>query len=132
MAVTEPSGAGLVRLNALVARQRRELDAMRADAAARSVADLARGMLMERLGCTPAEAQRQLTRLAAESGISATELAVQITRAEPPGQPPEPGVHQASLAGATIETAACSSCWPACRRCAAETSAPGCRRPMTR
>jgi len=106
VAVTDPSGADLVRLNALVARQRRELDAMRAAAAARSVADLARGMLMERLGCTPAEAQRQLTRLAAESGIGATELAAQITRAEPLGQPPEPGMHQVSLAGATIESAA--------------------------
>jgi PAS domain-containing protein len=104
--MTEPSGADLVRLNALVARQRRELDAMRAHAAARSVADLARGMLMEQLGCTSAEAQRQLARLAAESGIGVTELAAQITRAEPPGQPPEPGMHQASLAGATIETAA--------------------------
>ena len=104
--MTEPSGAGLVRLNALVARQRRELDALRSQAAARSVVDLARGMLMERLGCTPAEAQRQLARLAAESGIGATELAAQITRAQPPGVPPEPGMHQVSLAGAAIETAA--------------------------
>jgi serine phosphatase RsbU (regulator of sigma subunit)/PAS domain-containing protein len=104
--VTEPSEADVVRLNALVARQRRELDAMRSQAAARSVVDLARGMLMEQLGCTPAEAQRQLARLAAESGISTTELAAQITRAEPPGQPPEPGTHLLSLAGAAIETAA--------------------------
>jgi len=106
VAVTEPSGTDLVRLNALVARQRRELDTLRSQAAARSVVDLARGMLMERLGCTPAEAQRQLARLAGESGTSATELATQITRAQPPGQPPEPGVHQVSLAGAAIETAA--------------------------
>jgi PAS domain-containing protein len=106
VAVTEPSGADLVRLNALVARQRRELDKMRSQAAARSVVDLARGMLMEQLGCTPAEAQRQLTRLAAESGIGATELAAQITRQEPPGLPPEPGMQQVSLAGAAIETAA--------------------------
>jgi PAS domain-containing protein len=106
VAVTEPSGADLVRLNALVARQRQELDKMRSQAAARSIADLARGMLMEQLGCTPAEAQRQLTRLAAESGIGATELAAQIARQEPPGLPPEPGMHQVSLAGAAIETAA--------------------------
>ncbi len=101
----DPSGADLVRLNALVTRQRRELDQMHAAAAGRSVVDLARGMLMEQLGCTPAEAQRQLTRLARESGIGVTELAVQITRAQPPGQPPEPGMHQVSLAGAVIETA---------------------------
>jgi PAS domain-containing protein len=103
--VTEPSGADLVRLNALVTRQRRELDQLRAAAASRSVVDLARGMLMEQLGCTPAEAQHQLTRLARESGIGVTELAAQITRAQPPGQPPEPGMHQASRAGAFIETA---------------------------
>jgi PAS domain-containing protein len=106
VAVTDPSGADLVRLNALVTRQRRELDTLRSRAAGRSVVDLARGMLMERLGCTPAEAQRQLARLAAESGISATELAAQITRTEPLGLPPDPGLHQVSLAGAAIETAA--------------------------
>src|SRR5215471_19944548 len=59
-AVTEATGADLVRLNALVERQRRELDELRSAAAARSVVDLARGMLMEQLGCTPAEAQRRL------------------------------------------------------------------------
>ena len=106
MAVTEPSGADLVRLNALVERQRRELDELRSGAAARSVADLARGMLMEQLGCTPAEAQRQLVHLAAESGITTTGLAAQITRTDPPGEPPETGMAQVSLARATIETAA--------------------------
>jgi PAS domain-containing protein len=104
--VTEPSGPDMVRLNALVARQRLELDRLRSRAARRSIVDLARGMLMEQLDCTPAEAQRQLARLARESGISATELAAQITRREPPGGTPEPGAHQVSLAGAAVETAA--------------------------
>jgi len=107
--VTEPSGADLVRLTALVARQRRELDRLRSQAARRSIVDLARGILMEQLGCTPAEAQRQLARLARESGISATELAAQITRREPPGGAPEPGAHQVSMAGAAVETAASGS-----------------------
>jgi PAS domain-containing protein len=107
--VTERSGADVVRLTALVARQRRELDRLRSQAAGRSVVDLARGMLMEQLGCTPAEAQRQLARLARESGISATELAAQITRQQPPGQAPAPGAHQVSLAGAAVETAASGS-----------------------
>ena len=88
--MTKPSGAGVVRLNALVTRQRRELDRLRSQAAARSIVDLARGMLMEQLGCTPAEAQRQLVRVARESGISAIELAAQISRQEPPGGAPEP------------------------------------------
>src|SRR5499427_3490491 len=103
--VTEPSGADVVRLTALVTRQRRELDRLRSQAARRSIVDLARGMLMEQLGCTPAEAQRQLARLARESGVSATELAAQIARQRPPGQTPEPGAHRVSLAGAAVETA---------------------------
>ena len=107
--MTERGDADVVRLNALVARQRRELDRLRSQAARRSIVDLARGMLMEQLGCTPAEAQRQLARLARESGISATELAAQITRQEPPGQAPEPEAHQVSLAGAAVETAASGS-----------------------
>jgi PAS domain-containing protein len=106
VAVTDPSGADMVRLNALVERQRRELDKLRSAAAARSVVDLARGMLMEQLGCTPAEAERQLVRLAAESGIATTELAAQITHQDPPGEPPEAGMPQVSLARAAIETAA--------------------------
>ena len=104
--MTEANGTDLVRLNALVGRQRRELDELRSAAAARSVVDLARGMLMEQLGCTPAEAQRQLVRLAADSGITATELAAQITHLDPPGEPPEPGMPQVSLVRAAIETAA--------------------------
>jgi len=107
--VTERGGADVVRLNALVTRQRRELDRLRSQAARRSIVDLARGMLMEQLGCTPAEAQRQLARLARESGISATELAAQITRQKPPGHVPEPEAHQVSLAGAAVETAASGS-----------------------
>jgi PAS domain-containing protein len=98
-----------VRLTALVERQRRELDKLRSAAAARSVVDLARGMLMEQLGCTPAEAQRQLVHLAAESGVTTTELAAQITHQDPPGEPPDPGMPQVGLARAMIETAASGS-----------------------
>jgi serine phosphatase RsbU (regulator of sigma subunit) len=103
--VTERKRPDVARLTALVARQRRELAGMRSEAAARSVVDLARGILMEQLGCTPAEAQRQLARLAAESGTGVLELAAQITRQEPPDVPPEPGLHKVSVAGAVIEAA---------------------------
>src|SRR5690348_9091067 len=104
--MTEQSGADLVRLNALVERQHKELDKLSLAAAARSVVDLARGMQMEQLGCTPAEAQRQLVHLAAESGTSTTELAAQITHTEPPGEPAETRLPRVSLARAAIETAA--------------------------
>jgi serine phosphatase RsbU (regulator of sigma subunit) len=77
--VTAVSGGDFPRLGALIARQRLELDKLRSQAAARSVADLARGVLMERLGCSAAEAQDQLWRLSQESGTTVTELAAQIT-----------------------------------------------------
>ena len=69
-------------MSALIARQRQELDGLQSAAAARAVVDLARGVLMERLGCSPAEAQEQLEHLSAESGTSLAELAAQVT-----GQP---------------------------------------------
>src|ERR1019366_331582 len=50
---TIASNGEFARLSALIARQRRELDRMQSAAAARSVADLARGMLMERLPPPP-------------------------------------------------------------------------------
>ena len=77
--MTVPSGEEFARLSDLIARQRRELDRMQSGAAARAVVDLARGMLMERLRCSPAEAQAQLAHLSAESGMSLAELAAQIT-----------------------------------------------------
>ena len=80
--MTAPSGADFTRLSELIARQRQELDGLQSAAAVRSVVDLARGMLMERLGCSPAEAQEQLEHLSAESGTGLAELAAQIT-----GQP---------------------------------------------
>jgi serine phosphatase RsbU (regulator of sigma subunit) len=84
--VTAPSGADFTRLSALIARQRQELDGLQSAAAARSVVDLARGMLMERLGCSPAEAREQLEHLSAESGTSLAELAAQITGQPLPGR----------------------------------------------
>jgi serine phosphatase RsbU (regulator of sigma subunit) len=99
--VTAPSGADFTRLSALIARQRQELDGLQSAAATRSVVDLARGMLMERLGCSPAEAQEQLEHLSAESGSSLAELAAQITGQPSParasnGHPVTPGPSPAS------------------------------------
>ena len=116
--VTAASGGEFARLSELIARQRRELDRTESAAAARSVVDLARGMLMERLGCSPAEAQEQLAHLSAESGTSVAELAAQITgqpspaRASTapgtPGQPRPPARRSrrvGRLAAAAMETA---------------------------
>jgi len=131
--VTAASSNDFAAISELIARQRRELDAMRSEAAARSVVDLARGILMERLGCSAAEAQAQLAHLSAESGTSMPELAAQvagqavthagqISRAGqlagqaqltgdrpllgqlPPAGPAEPGMHRVALAEAAMET----------------------------
>ena len=93
---------------------------MQSGTAARSVVDLARGILMERLRCSPAEAQAQLAHLSAESGTSLAELAAQITgqqsaaavsrepsEADAPGAPDStpPNTHRVALAGAAAEAA---------------------------
>jgi serine phosphatase RsbU (regulator of sigma subunit) len=114
--VAAASGGEFTRLSAVIARQRRELDRMQSAAAARSVVDLARGMLMERLSCSAAEAQAQLAHLSAESGTSLTELAAQITgelttqlattAAPGPGAGGAPPDSQRiALAGAAVEAA---------------------------
>jgi serine phosphatase RsbU (regulator of sigma subunit) len=106
--VAEPSGTDVARLEALVARQRRELDRMRSQAATRSVVDLATGVLVEQLRCSPAQARRQLARLARESDDTVAELAAQITGKLPPDDADDPadaGPHGLSLAWAAAEAA---------------------------
>jgi serine phosphatase RsbU (regulator of sigma subunit)/PAS domain-containing protein len=107
--VTEPSGPDAARLRALVARQRRDLDALRSQAAARSIIDVATGVLMEQLHCSPVEARRQLDRLAIQAGDTITGLAAQIAGQPPPeaaaGEAPEPGGSRLSLAWAAAEAA---------------------------
>jgi hypothetical protein len=85
------------RLTALVTRQRQELDRLWTEAAARSVLDLARGMLMERLGCSAADARSQLARTAETSGTSQHELAGQIA-----GLPPDVAEAAAGPARASV------------------------------
>jgi serine phosphatase RsbU (regulator of sigma subunit)/PAS domain-containing protein len=106
--VAEPSGPEIARLQALIARQRRELDAVRASAAARSVIDVATGMLMEQLHCPPAQARRQLDSLAAEAGESVAELAAQIAGQRAPqdaADAPDPAAGRLGLAWAAAESA---------------------------
>jgi serine phosphatase RsbU (regulator of sigma subunit)/PAS domain-containing protein len=111
--VAEPSGPDAARLRALIARQRRELDALRAQAAARSVVDVATGMLMEQLHCSPVEARRQLDHLALQAGDTVTGLAAQIAGQVPPAgatdaatdAATQPGGRGLSLAWAAAEAA---------------------------
>ncbi|MDQ2876286.1 MAG: ANTAR domain-containing protein, partial [Actinomycetota bacterium] len=87
--MTAPGGGEFRRLSALIARQRHDLDRMQAQAASRSMVDLARGVLMAQLGCSPAQAQEQLVRLSRDSNTSMADLAAQIT-SQPPAGPPSP------------------------------------------
>jgi serine phosphatase RsbU (regulator of sigma subunit)/PAS domain-containing protein len=72
------SGEDVPRLAAVIDRQRRELDQLRREAAARSVLDMAKGALIERLGCSPSEATGQLAALAEEAGTPVAEIAAAI------------------------------------------------------
>jgi PAS domain-containing protein len=98
------SGADILRLAAVIDRQRRELGRLRGEAAARSVVDMAKGALVERLGCSPAEAASQVAALAAESGMPVAEIAAAII-GQDPLPPPETGPLRNHLAEAAVELA---------------------------
>jgi serine phosphatase RsbU (regulator of sigma subunit) len=66
------------RLIAVVERQRRELERMRAAAAGESVVAMARGALMERLGLSAAEAAGQLAELSEATGVPLAEMAAAV------------------------------------------------------
>ena len=97
-----------MRLAAVIDRQRRELDQVRSGAAARSVIDMAKGALIERLGCSAAEAADQLTALAGEAGTAVAEIAAAII-GHAPATPPAPtgdGTVRSQLTGAAMDLAA--------------------------
>ncbi len=96
------AGEEVRRLAAVIDRQRRELDRLRAAAASDVVVAMARGVLMGRLGLSSAEAAGQLARLAAVTGTPLAEMAAAVLaqdqqaglpvagEARPPG-PERPG-----------------------------------------
>lgn len=78
----EPEGTAtsspVGRLAATVDRLRREVMEAQAEADGRALVELAKGILVERLGCGPSEAAQQLTVLAGQSGLSPLEFAVDV------------------------------------------------------
>ncbi|MER5961536.1 SpoIIE family protein phosphatase [Streptomyces sp. NPDC002057] len=66
------------RLAATVERLRGEVRAAHAAAEGRALIELAKGVIVERLGCGPAQAARQLAVLAEQAGLSQLELAADI------------------------------------------------------
>ncbi|MBP2471206.1 serine phosphatase RsbU (regulator of sigma subunit) [Crossiella equi] len=69
---------GQSRLAEVVDRLRREVVAAHATADGRALIELAKGVLVERLHCGPAEAGRQLAGLAETAGLSQLELAADV------------------------------------------------------
>ncbi|GAA2985977.1 SpoIIE family protein phosphatase [Streptomyces fulvorobeus] len=66
------------RLAATVERLRGEVRAAHAAAEGRALVELAKGILVERLQCGPAQATRQLAELADQAGVTQLELAAEI------------------------------------------------------
>lgn len=70
--------ANLARLADTVARLRGEVDHAHAVADGRALIELAKGVLMERLHCTPSDAAKQLETLAERSGATPLEFAADV------------------------------------------------------
>ncbi|MFC3965185.1 SpoIIE family protein phosphatase [Nocardia jiangsuensis] len=71
-------GPVVTRLAATVERLRAEVEQARATADGRALVELAKGVLIERLRCGPAQAARQLDALARRSGVSVVDLAAEL------------------------------------------------------
>ncbi|MET7454674.1 SpoIIE family protein phosphatase [Streptomyces sp. NPDC005574] len=66
------------RLAATVERLRREVRAAQAEAEGRALIELAKGILVERLQCGPAQAARQLAELTEQAKVTPLEFAVEV------------------------------------------------------
>ncbi|MFE6358433.1 SpoIIE family protein phosphatase [Streptomyces sp. NPDC057806] len=73
-----PAASPVGRLAATVERLSREVRAAQAEAEGRALIELAKGILVERLTCGPAQAARQLAELADQAQVTPLELAVDI------------------------------------------------------
>jgi serine phosphatase RsbU (regulator of sigma subunit) len=76
----------VLRLIAVIDRQRDALDRMRAEAAGQSIVAMARGALMERLGLSSTEAASQLAELSVATGIPLAEMAAAVLSPKSPGE----------------------------------------------
>ncbi|WP_345942739.1 SpoIIE family protein phosphatase [Streptomyces sp. SID486] len=73
-----PATTPVGRLAATVERLRREVRAAQAEAEGRALVELAKGILVERLGCGPAQAARQLAELTEQAQLTPLEFAVDV------------------------------------------------------
>jgi serine phosphatase RsbU (regulator of sigma subunit) len=91
-----------LRLVAVIDHQRRELDRIRAAAAEQSVVAMARGVLMERLGLSSAEAASQLAGLATATRVPLAEMAAAVLSPDAPGDVTSDGHAPRSGPGAAV------------------------------
>ncbi|MGV9929833.1 SpoIIE family protein phosphatase [Streptomyces olivaceoviridis] len=73
-----PATTPVGRLAATVDRLRREVQMAQAEAEGRALIELAKGILVERLGCGPAQAARQLAELTEQAQVTPLEFAVDV------------------------------------------------------
>ncbi|MFI2762180.1 SpoIIE family protein phosphatase [Streptomyces echinatus] len=73
-----PATTPVGRLAATVERLRREVRVAQAEAEGRALIELAKGILVERLGCGPAQAARQLAELTEQAQVTPLEFAVDV------------------------------------------------------
>ncbi|WP_436848211.1 SpoIIE family protein phosphatase [Streptomyces collinus] len=73
-----PASSPAGRLAATVERLRTEVRTAQAEAEGRALIELAKGILVERLGCGPAQAARQLAELTEQARVSPLEFAVEV------------------------------------------------------
>ncbi|MFF8946180.1 SpoIIE family protein phosphatase [Streptomyces sp. NPDC014864] len=71
-------GSPVGRLAATVERLRREVRDAQAEAEGRALIELAKGILVERLGCGPTQAARQLAELTEQAKVTPLEFAVEV------------------------------------------------------
>jgi PAS domain-containing protein len=83
----DPTGSALADL---VARQRDEIDRLRAAARRQAVVEQAKGVLAERLSCRPDEAFEDMVRLAQATGADLVVIAAGVLGVPPPPLPPGP------------------------------------------
>ncbi|HVV21390.1 MAG TPA: SpoIIE family protein phosphatase [Pseudonocardiaceae bacterium] len=78
MAVQRPGDPEIERLSRVVARQQGDLERLRAQVEHTLVVERAKGMLIERLGCSPSEATDHLALLAERAGLTVLEVAAEL------------------------------------------------------
>ncbi|GLJ92162.1 transcription antitermination regulator [Streptomyces poonensis] len=111
------------RLAATVERLRAEVQAAHAAADGRALLELAKGVLVERLSCGPAEAARQLGALAGQAGVTPLELAADIVNQAARDRVTEAAVDLATAVGGDVRAGAAEATAAAVRLRTAESSA---------